>query len=153
VQLRFIGQTAHGWQGDLAIDGVCVEEAPVPMPAVGLTHSDIERIHNHFTKVYDGVSPLQADEFAQTTVSIYPNPVNAGGAVRIDVADISADVEFITVIVRDIVGKEIAASRYNVNDGAVNDYLSLPYDIANGTYIVTVQSGATMSTEKLVITK
>jgi hypothetical protein len=153
VQLRFIGQTAHGWQGDLAIDGVCVEEAPVPMPAIGLTHNDIERIHNHFTKVYDGVTPLQADEFAQTTVSIYPNPVNAGGAVRIDVADISADVEFITVIVRDIVGKEIAASRYNVNDGAVNDYLSLPYDIANGTYIVTVQSGATMSTEKLVITK
>jgi hypothetical protein len=153
VQLRFIGQTAHGWQSDLAIDNVCVNEGASPMPEAVLNDAEIAAITEIFTKEYDGSEPLQDAEFAQFGVALFPNPTSTVSNLTINLTDMPATADKAVIIVRDLIGKVVFSTEIAVDGDELTRPLGLDRELANGTYMVSVQVGDALITERLVVAK
>ncbi len=153
VQLRFIGQTAQGWQGDLALDNVCVSDALTPPSVNNPSKEELEAARNMFTKEWNGELALQEDEFQSIDLSIFPNPSNGVSEVTLSMTKVPADVQTVQVYVHDLIGKELAFELVTPAGNQVYQALNLPSDLASGTYVVTIIAGNKRMTEKLVINK
>ena len=156
VQLRIIGMTAHGWQGDLAIDEFCLNDFPIPAATGGNTLlTDVDREKLPILQGRDAFAhfDLQEDEFATTSFFMYPNPANNASYVNIEMHDVEADVEVVMITVRDLVGKIVFTDQLTVSGSQVYEVLELNADLATGTYLVTAKAGSQVLTDKLMVTK
>jgi hypothetical protein len=155
VQLRFIGQTAHGWQSDLALDNVCVEEQPVilpkPEPITGVT---LERAMSNFTKEYTGETALQESEFGTSMeVALYPNPVLASGSLFLNITDIPASADRVVMTLRDLTGKIVFSTEYAVDGSDLRRIIDLQSRLSAGTYFVSIIAGDAVTTERIMVTR
>jgi len=83
----------------------------------------------------------------ENNVSIVPNPSN--GNVNITISDADKNV---TISVYNILGETVRAYATTESATVFNKNLDLS-NMANGTYLVKIQSGSKVATKKLVITK
>ena len=83
----------------------------------------------------------------ENNVSIVPNPSN--GNVNITISDADKNV---TITVYNILGETVKAFATTESNTVFNKNIDLS-NMANGTYLVKIQSGSKVATKKLVITK
>ncbi|HNR53718.1 MAG TPA: T9SS type A sorting domain-containing protein, partial [Flavobacteriales bacterium] len=82
--------------------------------------------------------------------TIYPNP-NNGENLRVDLEQVAAGVELITLDIFDMTGKRVVARTITPADGRVNSTIELDRGLQSGMYIVHVTAGEAAYTERLVI--
>jgi len=150
VQLRFIGQTNHGWQGDMAIDNVCVSNIGLRANGREITAEDIAELDAMLAQT-EATEDIQAPEFSTMSAKVYPNPSRKGGEVAIELADLPEGITAITVSVVDLLGKEVMNSQIAAFSTNQTEYVQLHGSIESGTYLVRMIAGNQTITERLII--
>jgi len=82
-------------------------------------------------------------------IKLYPNPSSKTSFVNLEIRN--AEDKTVQVTVKDILGKEVYNEQVPVNETVINYKLDLGIDLMQGTYVVTVRTGNTVLTEKLII--
>tara|TARA_R110000850_G_scaffold254614_1_gene380226 strand:- start:115916 stop:116812 length:897 start_codon:yes stop_codon:yes gene_type:complete len=85
-------------------------------------------------------STLSADEFGNSNLSIYPNPVRSGGIVTIN----TKTNQPIQVVVYDVLGKQVISKKLSNNTLNVSG-------LKSGVYLVQMTQADSTTTKKLVI--
>ena len=82
-------------------------------------------------------------------VRLYPNPSARSSVVNIEIDNLLDGNAVISV--KDILGREFFSERAAVNNGHLNKQLNFGMSLETGTYILSVITGTTVITEKLII--
>ena len=117
---------------ELAIIGI----AGTPVVEAVVIESDDERV---------------AQEEVVAKASIYPNP-STGALVTVNVTDLVTDVELAQIDIMDFTGRVVATDVVNINNGTINQRMSLN-QLATGTYVIRITVGDLMMNETLIIPK
>ena len=86
------------------------------------------------------------------SLTLYPNP-NNGDQLFINLTEVSADVNTVSVDIYDLAGKRVSARTIVVSDGLVNTSIDINGELANGLYMVNITAGEKTYNERLVIQK
>ncbi len=148
VKLRFVGITVNGWQGDMAIDDLCVENAPA---AKALVNVDTDEFITEAAYVVPQSAEYSVD--GNFSMVLYPNPIDNGSVLNIELLNIETGVEKVEVSIFDITGRKVMAEQFATNGSQAYRQLHLSNDIAGGTYIVSIAAGNIVKTQRLVISK
>lgn len=94
----------------------------------------------------DNVSSVGVSNKSISGIKMYPNPASES----VNIAFTSEEADNAAITVRNLMGQEVYTLTYGVNEG--NNLVNIPVkDLANGIYMVTVQTSKGISTQKLVV--
>ena len=152
LKLRFVGTTAHGWQGDMAIDDLCITSSVAPivvnpgdvsLPAVGK-----ERVNVVLQ------APESMEHVSQLDVKLFPNPLNTSAPLNIQFSGIKNGTEKVQVRIMDITGRIVVTEQFATNgENDIYQQLDLSDGLSDGTYLVSIVAGEQTITKRLVIAK
>ena len=118
---------------------------------VGITNGNDVPLCTLVIGVNDGEGDRMADQPVTPEFLLYPNP-NRGEQLFVNLTDIAADVNLVTVDIYDSFGKRVHTATLPVQDGLLQqNTLDLRADLAAGLYLVNVTAGDFTTTERLVI--
>ena len=94
----------------------------------------------------DNVSSVGVSNRAISGIKMYPNPASES----VNIAFTSEEADNAAITVRNLMGQAVYTIAYGVNEG--NNLVNIPVkDLANGIYMVTVQTSKGISTQKLIV--
>jgi len=124
-----------------AVDFGAVDQIAI-IGALGLT-ADIE---SPVVNAEDAERTIE-DNFA--ALALYPNP-NNGEFVNINLSNVAADVERITIDIFDTFGKRVISRQIANSGNSFNTIMPLD-GIASGVYVVTIVAGEDVRTERMIV--
>jgi photosystem II stability/assembly factor-like uncharacterized protein len=132
VTFRFNGITGVSWQGDICIDKINVTGVIGPVELPGSVLSD---------------NAESEDDWSIEKISVFPNPTT-----NMIYIQVPTNGERIDLSLTDLSGKIILTMPFETNDG-INLLKISTNDLSNGTYILFIQKGESVLTEKIIIQK
>lgn len=96
--------------------------------------------NNRLDNIKLSANTLSADEFENSNLSLYPNPVRSGGTVTIN----TKTNQSIQVVVYDVLGKQVISKKLSNNTLNVSG-------LKSGVYLVQMTQADSTTTKKLVI--
>ena len=97
-----------------------------------------------------GGSSSMALQGGNGSLALYPNP-NRGDQLFMNLTEVEADVNTVSVDIYDLTGKRVTARTIAVQDGFVNTVLNLNGDLSGGVYMVNITAGTKTYTERLIV--
>lgn len=119
------------------------------MPFVGQSYYRLKQTDYDGNYTYSNIVPVYYDSEAIGSLSLYPNPIDAGDELSLSFNEIEE--EEILVVLRDITGKEYYSKLYlGIEKGML---IGLPIEkvIPAGLYLITATSENSIYSKKLVI--
>lgn len=150
IRLRLIGVTAHGWQGDMAIDGFCLNSNVQPAP-IQINGRPDHRSVQAKDLVVEYQAPEYADVAEEFEFTIFPNPITTSQTLRVELNNIGSDVEKVQIRIFDITGRIVVEEQYGVAAKSMTQAIELDSRLGNGTYLVSVVAGDVQESKRLII--
>lgn len=94
----------------------------------------------------DNVNPNSISNRVISGIKMYPNPASES----VNIAFTSEEADNAAITVRNLMGQAVYTQAYGVSEG--NNMVNIPVkNLANGIYMVTVQTSKGISTQKLIV--
>ncbi len=155
IRIRFRGVTSHGWQGDIAIDEICIGTSP-ETAAIGGYEASTQLLYESLDEltINEKQAPeMDAYQSKDPYMQVYPNPSGSLNNITMRVSGLQIFEPLLYITVQDLSGRVLMQQSLK-NDRSAEELLIIPeFDRAlpSGLYLLSVTDGVLSITEKIVL--